>query len=373
MLLARAGLDVLVVDAARPGAEPVSTLMIQPRGVRRLRAWGLDSLVGDLGAPPLRRLEHHVGDVTVAGSITEEDGTPALAPRRSRLDEGLLAAAAEAGATVRRRARVREVLREDGRATGVVLDEGEAGTSVHTCDLVVGADGVRSTVAEGVGADLVTDGGSLTSAHYAFLPTRADTVLLHETDGVLVTHIPTSDGSAVVAVYRRNDDPALDGDARETYARTVAAVPALADALDRPPLPDALGGFSGVRRQRNHFRDAAGPGWVLVGDAAHNRDSVTALGITQAFEQAEGVAGLVEHRLGSPGLDEALRTWWAQERDRLAPAYRTTLAFAGLEVTESRRALLCRVRDRGAGDEYVRAIGSGDLSTVLEALDVAVH
>ena len=40
----------------------------------------------------------------------------------------------------------------------------------------------------------------------------------------------------------------------------------------------------------NHVREAAGPGWALVGDASEHRDPITGHGITDAFRDAELLA-----------------------------------------------------------------------------------
>jgi flavin-dependent dehydrogenase len=46
----------------------------------------------------------------------------------------------------------------------------------------------------------------------------------------------------------------------------------------------------GAARLPNHLRQAAGPGWALVGDAGYHRDPVSGHGITDAFRDAELLA-----------------------------------------------------------------------------------
>ena len=83
MLLARRGLDVLVVDRAEFGSDTVSTHALMRAGVLQLRRWGLLDAVVDAGTPPVRRTSFHYEDGTLAMSLK-----PAPASTRStRPDE----------------------------------------------------------------------------------------------------------------------------------------------------------------------------------------------------------------------------------------------------------------------------------------------
>ena len=59
----------------------------------------------------------------------------------------------------------------------------------------------------------------------------------------------------------------------------------------------------GASRLPNIVRQAAGPGWALVGDAGYHRDPVTGHGITDAFRDAEWLA--VGRRPPAPAPDPA--------------------------------------------------------------------
>jgi flavin-dependent dehydrogenase len=72
----------------------------------------------------------------------------------------------------------------------------------------------------------------------------------------------------------------------------------------------------GLARFRGFFREAAGPGWALVGDAGHFKDPSVAQGIADAFRQAETLSEAIVAGLGGARpLDGALREWW-RWRDR---------------------------------------------------------
>ena len=59
-----------------------------------------------------------------------------------------------------------------------------------------------------------------------------------------------------------------------------------------------------------YFRESAGKGWVLVGDAGHFKDPAGAQGISDALRQAERLAPAIVE-----GTDAALAKWW-KWRDR---------------------------------------------------------
>ena len=62
MLLARAGLDVLVVDRGRYGADTLSTHAILRGGVLQLHRWGLLDEIVAAGTPAIRRTTFHYAD-----------------------------------------------------------------------------------------------------------------------------------------------------------------------------------------------------------------------------------------------------------------------------------------------------------------------
>jgi flavin-dependent dehydrogenase len=60
-----------------------------------------------------------------------------------------------------------------------------------------------------------------------------------------------------------------------------------------------------------YFREATGPGWVLVGDAGHFKDFTPAQGISDALRQGHKLAGAIEQGLDQGGRrDSALEAFW---------------------------------------------------------------
>lgn len=350
LLLARAGRSVLLVDKATFPRDTLSTLYVQPPGVALLRRWGLlDELVAS-GCPPLRRISYQLGDVVLDG---EPDGGVAYAPRRLVLDAILARAAVAAGVELRPGHTLRGVTRDDdGRVTGVELRGPDGSTVVEHAALVVGADGMRSTVAAAVGAATTVQDSPKTCVYYTFWPGVADHFELHEAPGRWIGAAPTHGGlSLVQAYFPQSEFPRVRADAMRAYLDNVrAAAPELYERMRAVEPAERL---YGTGDQRNHFRAAAGPGWVLVGDAGHCKDSITARGISHAFLQAQLLADHVDGLPldAAPALDAALARFGSARDAALVDDYRDTLAVARLAAPPHRVEML---REIGSDPQRVR-------------------
>src|SRR5262245_60337274 len=153
LLLARAGLDVLLVEQGSRGADTLSTHALMRAGVLQLFRWGLLDAIKAAGTPRIETTTFHYGDEALDIRIKPRDGVDGLyAPRRTVLDPLLADAAVQAGAEVVYRTRLHELTRgEHGRVNGVVVERSGRARRI-AADLVIGADGVNSTVAKHVDA-----------------------------------------------------------------------------------------------------------------------------------------------------------------------------------------------------------------------------
>ncbi|WP_326557436.1 NAD(P)/FAD-dependent oxidoreductase [Micromonospora sp. NBC_01796] len=336
MLFARGGHRVLLLDRTGFPADKLSTLYIQQPGVARLARWGLLDAVRATGCPPLDHVVYELGDVRVEGCSSGIDGVrAAYAPRRSVLDPLLADAAVQAGVEFRDDCRVTDLLWEDGRVVGVRTDQGE-----ERAALVVGADGMRSTVAELTGAPKTTEHPPLTCAYYAFWDGPKTHFEMYEGDTGWVSAVPTNDGAVLVAAYypqQRFDE--VRRDASTAYLDNVRTnAPRLFEQIERSR---QVGKVQGTGDQQNFFRRAHGPGWALVGDAGHHKDSLTARGIADAFMQADLLVETVGDTLTDrPRLDAALAAYDREREQRLTENYQATLLVAQAEARDKRRALL---------------------------------
>jgi 2-polyprenyl-6-methoxyphenol hydroxylase-like FAD-dependent oxidoreductase len=314
LLLARQGARVLVLDKSRYGTDTLSTHALMRGAVVQLHRWGLLPAVAGTGTPPVRSTTFHLADAVTTIPVKPKHGVEALyAPRRRVLDAILADAARDAGADVRFGASVSDLRRDRaGRVTGIIGRAGGAPLEA-SADLVVGADGRRSTVAWCVGARAAHVAPASSVLIYRYVRDDApDDYHWYFRDGAAAGVIPTNDGQACVFVAtsaeRLRGEPDLSSYA--AWRRILAqAAPGLAERLDqRGPAgsPRVFPGLTG------YLRDAAGPGWALVGDAGYFKDPITAHGITDALRDAEILARAV----ASGGPDAVGR--YQAERDELS-------------------------------------------------------
>ncbi|SDY44021.1 Dehydrogenase (flavoprotein) [Micromonospora pattaloongensis] len=361
MLLARQGRRVLLLDRAAIGSDTMSTLYIRPGGVALLARWGVLDAVVSSGCPPLDTIEYDVGEVRLASATPRTPGADAAyAPRRGVLDRLLVQAAAEAGAEVMDRTSVRELLRSGDRVTGVRVDGGDL-----TARLVVGADGMRSAVAEMVGAPTVVSDPLASCVYFTSWSGLRTGFGFHERPGSWIARIPTHDGLTIVSTYFPQQEFAQIR--RDPLAAHLGAIrrhaPELYDQVADIVPTDRI---HGTGDQRNFYRQAAGPGWVLVGDAGHHLDTITASGITNAFLQADLLAAeLVGTDLDDHETTDAATARFGSQRDRATSStYRSTLDLARLSLSPGRIDLLRTVATSpGATQRY--------FSMVLGILDAA--
>jgi flavin-dependent dehydrogenase len=294
MLLARSGRRVLMLDRGEYAGDTLSTHALMRGGVFQLLRWDVLPAVVNAGTPPVNHAVFHYGADEVVVPISARHGVEALyAPRRTLLDRLLVDAARDAGAQVGYGMRVVDVLYSPRRiVSGVVLIDQEGRSHNIRADLVIGADGLRSTVARLVDAEPYRVGDHASGVIYAYHRALGiDGYHWYYAPGAAAGVIPTNDGwtcvfaSMPAAAFRT----AVGGGMDAGYRRLLAHVaPPLAASLRHGPTDyHSFSGQVGVMRQ------SWGAGWALVGDAGCYRDPVTAHGITDALRDAELLANAV--------------------------------------------------------------------------------
>jgi menaquinone-9 beta-reductase len=294
MLLARAGVRVLVVERDAPGTDTLSTHALMRGAVMQLGRWDLLPAVEAAGTPPVRSTVFAYAGERIDIAIKPGDGIEhLLAPRRRVLDPILAAAAEAAGAEIRYRTAMTElILGRDGAVRGVRLKGPDRETEVRA-GIVVGADGRRSSLARMVGARQESIGrhaAAVIYGHVRGLPNLGYRWLYGP--GVAAGAIPTNDDSHVVfATVSPERYAAMRGDlARALQAVLAELDPELAAEVALRGLVARPVGFPGAP---GFLRRSHGPGWALVGDAGYFKDPVTAHGMTDALRDADLLAGAI--------------------------------------------------------------------------------
>lgn len=327
MLMARQGMRVLALDRGAYGSDTLSTHALMRGAVLLLARWGVLPRIAEAGTPPIRRTTFHYGMEAIPVDLRPGDGVDALyAPRRTLLDSVLVDAAWEAGAEIRHHHTVVGLRHDDaGRVAGVVaLDEAGRQHSI-AAGLVVGADGVGSSVARLAGAPVQEEARHAAPCLFGYFPDLPDTgTHWHYTPGAGAGCIPTNAGRHVVfvSVPQARFRAELRGDRLITLRAMLRAdFPDLAAELgDTRPDGDLLA-FAG---RRGFLRQPTGPGWALIGDAGYFKDPITAHGITDALRDAALLAEAAAD--GSP----AAFARFAARRDELSlPLFRVTDEIAG--------------------------------------------
>jgi 2-polyprenyl-6-methoxyphenol hydroxylase-like FAD-dependent oxidoreductase len=309
--LSHAGLKVCLVDRDTFPSDTPSTHGIQPCGVRILERFGvLEELLER--AQPIENALLAFDDLRIEKTRFDRVlGAPMLNVRRVTLDAILLEAAAAAGAEVRTGTTVRGLIESDGRVAGVQTTAGPIRAS-----LVVGADGARSSVARLVGAAEYSE----TPAQRVFMWAYFEgiegerRVWLGRVAERAFLASPTDDGlfiaAVVLPVLRWRE---LRSDRERHYAEGLAGWPELDSHLAGSK---RAGPVRMMSRWHGFFRESAGPGWALVGDAGHFKDPTPGQGISDALRQTVALAEAIERGLGgSDDPDRGLRDWW-RWRDR---------------------------------------------------------
>ncbi len=277
----------------------------------------------------------------------------AYAPRRYLLDAILAGAARDAGADLRYRCTVLDLVHSGARVTGVRYRDASGAVVTARCDLVVGADGMRSMVARLVGAREYATHEKLSCAYYTYWSGVPAVFAQYQRDGQWVGTIPTNDDQVLIAAYfRQRQFDRIRGNAGAAYLDNIRdTAPEVFERLASGTRTDRL---YGTGDQRNFLRDPAGPGWALVGDAGHHKDSLTARGITDAFLQAQLLADCLQGN----GI-----TAYARDRDSVLTAnYQATLAVARLDVEPERLRMLRAVQSSPDLTERYFAAAAGVLA-----------
>jgi len=363
MLLARKGYRVLVVDRAEFPSDTVSTHVVQAPAVASLRRWGLLDQVVATGCPPIETYSMDFGPVVIEGTPLPVDGSStAYAPRRTVLDKILVDAAADAGAEVRERFSVEELVIEDGVVVGI-RGHGQGGASVvERARVVIGADGRNSEVAKAVQPAQYNEKPRLMQAYYTYwsdLPVDGFNIYDRGNRGWAAT--PTNDGLTMLVVgWPAAEAQDYRADYEANYLKTLDLAPEFADRVRAATREERFTGAS----VPNYFRTPFGPGWALVGDAGYQRDPITAQGITDAFRDAELCANALDLTFGGRrSFDDAMSDYHAARDGQVMPIYEFTAQVASFEApSEQMQQLLGAIHGNQPGMDAFLSLTAGTLS-----------
>lgn len=371
--LARAGIDVLLLDRARFPRDKICSEYMSPQASRVLAAMNALSAVEDAGAAQLAGMRVHAPNgCIIHGEFAASHGFAGfrdrgLAVRRTILDSLLLDKARAAGVRVEEGVRVTDVARDaTGRVVGVATMGSMPGAGVpnlRCADVVVGADGLRSIV--GRRLDLIRASRwpkrIALVTHYSGVEGMSGFGEMHvDRDGYCgladvgngLTNV------AVVVPVSRAADVAVDR--TEFLESWIAERPAIAAMFANATRVDPV-------RATGPFASSARKAWTrgaaLVGDAADFFDPFTGEGIYAALRGGELAAPFIAEsvRFGKrvKSADASLRAYERARRAEFAGKWKveklvgTAVAFPAL----INRAATVLSRRRDMADIFVGVVG----------------
>jgi flavin-dependent dehydrogenase len=282
------------------------------------------------GCPAITELTVDFGDFAMVGDELELDGVPVgLGPRRSALDQVLVDAAVEAGAELREGFVVDDLLFADDRVVGI---EGRSSGARlrERARYVVGADGRNSGVAKRVRAPAHDAAPTLTVWYFSYWSGMTGRGLeLYQRGQRIIFVFPTNDGlHAVFVAWPRSELGTVRRDPERALLEVVDLVPELSERMRSGRREERL---LGATQLPNFLRLPAGPGWALVGDAGCHKDPYLALGVCDAFRDAEFLADVLGETLrGVRATGEGLAEYERRRNDATMTDYRANLYQAEL-------------------------------------------
>jgi 2-polyprenyl-6-methoxyphenol hydroxylase-like FAD-dependent oxidoreductase len=330
MLLARKGYRVLLVDRASFPSDTMSTHVVQPLAVAALSRWGLIDRLVATGCPPIDTYAYDFGPFTLQGSPGTKEALVAYCARRTILDKILVDAASEAGAEVREGFNVDQVLIEDGRVVGIHGFSQDGQPVSERAQVVIGADGRNSKVAEAVRPERYNEKPPVLAPYYAYwsgLPMhgRFETYIRPDRGFAAAE---THDGlTMIVGGWPYAEFGANRIDIEGNFLKLLNLVPEFAGRV-RTAKREAR--FAGAPTP-NFFRKPYGPGWALVGDAGYLKDPITAQGILDAFRDAERCAMALDQTFSAGrSFDAAMGDCQRERDDKVLAMYEFTWQLATL-------------------------------------------
>jgi geranylgeranyl reductase family protein len=289
--LARRGASVLLVEAATHPRPKACAEYASPRIAEELARLGAPVGWTD-AAVRLRGIDMHAGGRSVPIRYADAHGRrDAWGVDRRTFDAMLAGHAVRAGAELRERTRLVGLVIDGSRVRGVTLRDQLTGREeVVSAGWTVGADGTRSSVSRLVGVDRPVRFPRRLGlvAHYAGATGLTDHGEMHVGNGYYVGLAPTPGGELNVGMALPMDGHGRS--ARWRFDDAIAGLPAVARHLEGSSRLTPIRGAAPIGHR---VSSPAGPGWLLVGDAAGFVDPFSGEGIHRALRSARAASDAI--------------------------------------------------------------------------------
>jgi flavin-dependent dehydrogenase len=199
---------------------------------------------------------------------------------------------------------VRELVTDGERVVGIRGRAAGGAMVTEKARIVIGADGLRSLVARSVQAPTYNVQPTFTCAYYSYWSdVSIQDAEFYPRAGRLILAAPTNYGQTITIVYWPSAAfREVRSDFEGNLLRALDLAPGLAERVCSGTRVEP---FRGTVKLPNLYRKPYGPGWALVGDAGYHKDPITAQGISDAFRDAELLAGAIDEGLYERRRNEA--------------------------------------------------------------------
>jgi 2-polyprenyl-6-methoxyphenol hydroxylase-like FAD-dependent oxidoreductase len=226
---------------------------------------------------------------------------------------------------------LQELVREDGRITGVKVRTATRETKTLYAKLVVGADGRYSRTA--TLADLPTrseeNNRFIYFAYFRNLPLtdEAQTLVWYLNPDIAYA-MANDDGLTLMAVMvHKNKLDTFKKDIEGNFRKMLHQLPDGPDFANAEQASEVIG----MLNMPNISRSPAAPGLALIGDATLAADPVWGNGMAWAFNSARWLVDRTAHSLmtgTAQDIDAALETYKEHHQNRLGPRFEREVDFA---------------------------------------------
>jgi menaquinone-9 beta-reductase len=370
ILLARDGRRVLLVDKDAFPSDRLSTHIVLGGGTKVLERMGVLEMLERLGGVRFSKMRSIGPDFDYSGELARDSADDrGLCLGRALMDAAMIDTARSfEGVTFRERFRLTDLLIEDGAVLGI---RGEDASGVHEfhAPLTIGADGMRSSVAqiasERIGAFKRTDVPCARAYYYAYF----DGVGRKNLGDEVVTEFESAPGAGNLLCRCENGltvaATAFDAAEMQTFRTDLASN--LRRYLNRSfEVGKMLEGATMVGKVfssgllNNTYRDPVADGALLLGDAGLHVDPLFGQGHSMALMSASIVGELAPQWFSTSGgksIWSAMLAEFTKRRDaELMPYYRASVrASQELGLDQGARfAHRAASREQWAADEMIR-------------------
>jgi len=322
--LSKLGHKVLMLDKATFPKDTLSTHFVWARGSSYLNRLGVLNKILEK-TPSGREINMIIEGVSLTGEVPLkllEDRFQALhaddsnltqtyfSARRYFLDKLLIDEAVKVGVEFREGFSVEGLLFNNNHVIGIKGRTKDGRKITEQAKVVLGADGKRSILAKFVKAQREEVRSACTFAAYSYFSGfNLGKATIQQKGRIAFGIVPTNNNANMTLVFGPKEFyDSFRQNREENFFKALRYVnPEIAEIVSSGKQEES---FYMTDDQAAFIRNAAGPGYALLGDAASFKDQCTASGMTHAFRDADLAATEIHKGLtGKTTIDEALKEY----------------------------------------------------------------